>query len=66
MISMTNIFTPIEEALEAYKNGEFLIVMDDEDRENEGDLIMAAELITQEKNGIFSSLFFRLCLCSIK
>lgn len=49
MISMTNIFTPIEEALEAYKNGEFLIVMDDEDRENEGDLIMAAELITQEK-----------------
>ncbi|KAL6451008.1 RIB3 3 [Candida maltosa Xu316] len=49
MISMTNIFTPIEEALEAYKNGEFLIVMDDEDRENEGDLIMAAELCTQEK-----------------
>ncbi|EMG49481.1 3,4-dihydroxy-2-butanone 4-phosphate synthase [Candida maltosa Xu316] len=46
---MTNIFTPIEEALEAYKNGEFLIVMDDEDRENEGDLIMAAELCTQEK-----------------
>ena len=39
MISMTNIFTPIEEALEAYKNGEFLIVMDDEDREKEGDLI---------------------------
>ena len=65
MISMTNIFTPIEEALEAYKNGEFLIVMDDEDRENEGDLIMAAELITQEK-WHFSSLFFRLCLCSIK
>lgn len=49
MISMTNIFTPIEEALEAYKNGEFSIVMDDEDRENEGDLIMAAELCTQEK-----------------
>ena len=48
MISMTNIFTPIEEALEAYKTG-ILIVMDDEDRENEGDLIMAAELITQEK-----------------
>ncbi|EGV64710.1 3,4-dihydroxy 2-butanone 4-phosphate synthase [Yamadazyma tenuis] len=46
---MSTVFTPIPEALEAFKNGEFLIVMDDEDRENEGDLIMAAELITQEK-----------------
>lgn len=31
------------------ENGEFLIVMDDESRENEGDLIIAAELTTQEK-----------------
>ncbi|RLV94764.1 34-dihydroxy-2-butanone 4-phosphate synthase [Spathaspora sp. JA1] len=46
---MSQDFTPIPEALEAFKNGEFLIVMDDEDRENEGDLIIAAELITQEK-----------------
>lgn len=42
-------FTSIPEALEAFKNGEFLIVMDDEDRENEGDLIIAAELVTTEK-----------------
>lgn len=42
-------FTPIPEALEAFKNGEFLIVMDDEDRENEGDLVIAAELIDQQK-----------------
>ncbi|GME79258.1 unnamed protein product [Ambrosiozyma monospora] len=42
-------FTPIPEALEAFKNGEFLIVMDDEDRENEGDLIIAAEKVTTEK-----------------
>ncbi|ODQ81727.1 hypothetical protein BABINDRAFT_159975 [Babjeviella inositovora NRRL Y-12698] len=42
----TSVFTPIPEALEAFKNGEFLIVMDDEDRENEGDLIVAAENIT--------------------
>lgn len=41
--------TPIEEAIKAYKNGEFLVVMDDEDRENEGDLIIAAEHTTQEK-----------------
>ncbi|ODV97047.1 hypothetical protein PACTADRAFT_55303 [Pachysolen tannophilus NRRL Y-2460] len=45
----TQVFTPIEEALEAFKNGEFLIVMDDEDRENEGDLIIAAEKVTTEK-----------------
>lgn len=42
-------FTPITEAIEAFKAGEFLVVMDDEDRENEGDLIIAAELTTQEK-----------------
>ena len=39
----------IEEALEDFKAGKFLIVVDDEDRENEGDLITAAELITPEK-----------------
>lgn len=44
-----SVFTPIPEAVEAFKKGEFLIVMDDEDRENEGDLIIAAELIDQAK-----------------
>ncbi|MBR1717596.1 MAG: bifunctional 3,4-dihydroxy-2-butanone-4-phosphate synthase/GTP cyclohydrolase II [Paludibacteraceae bacterium] len=39
----------IEEALEDYKQGKFVIVVDDEDRENEGDFITAAELITPEK-----------------
>jgi 3,4-dihydroxy 2-butanone 4-phosphate synthase / GTP cyclohydrolase II len=38
----------IEEALEDIKNGKLLIVVDDEDRENEGDFICAAELITPE------------------
>ena len=38
----------IEEALEDFKEGKFLVVVDDEDRENEGDLIMAAELVTPE------------------
>ena len=38
----------IEEAIEDFKNGKFVIVVDDEDRENEGDLIMAAELVTPE------------------
>ncbi|MDR0185259.1 bifunctional 3,4-dihydroxy-2-butanone-4-phosphate synthase/GTP cyclohydrolase II [Prevotella brunnea] len=39
----------IEEALKDFKEGKFVIVVDDEDRENEGDLIMAAEMITPEK-----------------
>ncbi len=39
----------IEAALEDFRCGEFVIVVDDEDRENEGDLIIAAELITPEK-----------------
>ena len=38
----------IPEALEDFKAGKFLIVVDDEDRENEGDLIIAAEKITPE------------------
>ena len=39
----------IEEAIEDFRKGEFVIVVDDEDRENEGDLIIAAEKITPEK-----------------
>jgi len=39
----------IEEGIEDIRNGKLLIVVDDEDRENEGDFICAAELITPEK-----------------
>lgn len=39
----------IEDAIKDFKEGKFVIVVDDEDRENEGDLIMAAEMITPEK-----------------
>ncbi|MBR0502765.1 MAG: bifunctional 3,4-dihydroxy-2-butanone-4-phosphate synthase/GTP cyclohydrolase II [Paludibacteraceae bacterium] len=39
----------IEEAIADFKQGKFLIVVDDEDRENEGDFITSAELITEEK-----------------
>lgn len=38
----------IEEALEELRKGKFVIVVDDEDRENEGDLVMAAEKVTPE------------------
>ena len=39
----------VSEAIEAIKRGEFVLVTDDEDRENEGDLIIAAEMATPEK-----------------
>ena len=39
----------IEEAVQDFKEGKFVIVVDDEDRENEGDLIIAAEKITPEQ-----------------
>lgn len=42
-------FDDIEEALEAFGRGEFLVVMDDEGRENEGDLIIAACEVSTQK-----------------
>ncbi|EIN09407.1 hypothetical protein PUNSTDRAFT_101198 [Punctularia strigosozonata HHB-11173 SS5] len=42
-------FDSMEDALAAFASGEFLVVMDDEDRENEGDLIIAASECTTEK-----------------
>lgn len=45
----------IEEALEDLKLGKMIIVMDDEDRENEGDLIMSSELCTPEDVNFMSS-----------
>ena len=45
---MANPFNTIEEAIESFKKGEFVIVLDDENRENEGDFICAAEKVTPE------------------
>ena len=41
-------FATIEEALEEIKSGRMVVVVDDEDRENEGDLTMAAQFVTPE------------------
>ena len=41
-------FATIEEAAELYRRGEVVIIVDDEDRENEGDLCIAAEKVTPE------------------
>lgn len=53
----------IEEAIEDFRQGKFLIVVDDEDRENEGDFIIAAEKITPEKVN-FMLTYGRGLLCS--
>src|SRR6478609_9594918 len=41
-------FDPIEEVLKEVRSGRMIVVTDDADRENEGDLVMAAEMITPE------------------
>jgi 3,4-dihydroxy 2-butanone 4-phosphate synthase / GTP cyclohydrolase II len=41
-------FASIDEAVEAFRNGDLIIVVDDEDRENEGDLTVAAEKVTPQ------------------
>jgi 3,4-dihydroxy 2-butanone 4-phosphate synthase / GTP cyclohydrolase II len=47
-------FPNVEKAIAAIKAGKIIIVIDDEDRENEGDLIMAAQFITPEKVNFFT------------
>ena len=46
---MAHEFCSVEEAIDIVRRGEILIVVDDEDRENEGDFICSADLITPEK-----------------
>lgn len=48
-------YNTIEEALQALRNGEVILVTDDEDRENEGDLICAAEFATTENVNFMAS-----------
>ena len=46
----------VQEVLQAFARGELVVVTDDEDREGEGDLIVAASLCTAEKMSFISSL----------
>jgi 3,4-dihydroxy 2-butanone 4-phosphate synthase/GTP cyclohydrolase II len=45
---VTDPFVTVDEAAELFRRGEFVIIVDDEDRENEGDLCLAAEKVTPE------------------
>ncbi len=53
----------IEEAVEEYRRGNFVIIIDDKDRENEGDLCIAAEKITSEKIN-FMAKYGRGLICA--
>ncbi len=55
-------FGTIEQAIEDLRNGKIIIVADDEDRENEGDLVCAAELATPEMIN-FMTLHGRGLIC---
>jgi 3,4-dihydroxy 2-butanone 4-phosphate synthase/GTP cyclohydrolase II len=55
----------IEEAIEDIKNGKIIIVVDDEDRENEGDFICAAEAVTPEIINFMAKHGRGLICCSI-
>lgn len=56
------VFGTIEQAVEDLRNGKIIIVADDEDRENEGDLVCAAELVTPEMIN-FMTLHGRGLIC---
>jgi len=55
-------FNTIEEAIEDIRQGKIIVVVDDEDRENEGDLLMAAELVTPEAVN-FMAIYGRGLIC---
>lgn len=55
-------FNTIEEALEDIREGRMILVVDDEDRENEGDLLMAAEKVTPESVN-FMATYGRGMIC---
>src|SRR3954467_4684425 len=58
----TRVFSPIEQALEDIRQGKMVVVVDDENRENEGDLTMAAQFVTPEAIN-FMATFGRGLIC---
>ncbi len=47
------VFDAVPAAISAIQRGEFVLVVDDTERENEGDLIIAAEKISGQSNGVY-------------
>ena len=63
-VTDTSTFATIEDAIEEIRAGRFVVVVDDEDRENEGDLTIAAEFVTPEAVNFMATHGRGLiCLC---
>src|SRR5262245_62561331 len=59
-----DVFASVEEAIEEIRAGRFVVVVDDEDRENEGDLTIAAQFVTPESVNFMATHGRGLiCLC---
>lgn len=56
-------FATVDEAIEDFKNGKMVVVVDDEDRENEGDVIAAAETLTPEQMN-FMATYAKGLICT--
>ena len=55
-------FNTIEEAIEDIRQGKMIVVVDDEDHENEGDTIIAAEKVTPEAINFMAKIWPRSCV----
>src|SRR3954471_20738528 len=62
--AMSTVFSSVEDAIEDIRAGRFVVVVDDEDRENEGDLTIAAQFVTPEAvNFMATHARGLICLC---
>ena len=63
-MAVTTPFATVEEAIEEIREGRFVVVVDDEDRENEGDLVIAAQFATPDAlNFMMTHARGQICLC---
>src|SRR5437016_14653487 len=62
LMSASEVLSPIEEIIEDARRGKFIVLVDDEDRENEGDLIIPAQCATAEAIN-FMAKFGRGLIC---
>lgn len=60
-----DIIVGVSEAIEEFRNGNFIIITDDEDRENEGDLVIGAQFITPEAINFMAKYGRGLVCCSL-
>jgi 3,4-dihydroxy 2-butanone 4-phosphate synthase/GTP cyclohydrolase II len=59
------IIVSVPEAIEEFRHGRFVIITDDEDRENEGDLVIAAQFVTPDAINFMAKFGRGLVCCSI-